>query len=75
MIVHSFNMGDVEDPEIYAAVPLHDWQQTEQGKWVMEHAIKKPEFFIRMGDHYGYKIVIEAKFRQEDEVWYNLKFK
>ena len=75
MIVHSFNMGDVEDPEIYAAVPLHDWQQTEQGKWVMEHAIKKPMLFIRTGDYYGYKIVIEAKFNQEDEVWYNLKFK
>lgn len=41
----------------------------------MEHAIKKPMFFIRPGDYYGYKIVIEAKFNQEDEVWYNLKFK
>jgi hypothetical protein len=31
-------MGDVEDPEIYAAQPIYEWQQTEQGKWVMEHA-------------------------------------
>jgi hypothetical protein len=67
-------MGDVEDPEIYCAAPLYDWQQTEHGKWVMEHAIEKPAFFIRVGDHYGYKVVVEAKFKKEDEVWYLLKY-
>jgi hypothetical protein len=25
-------MGDVEDPELYAAQPLYEWQQTEQGQ-------------------------------------------
>lgn len=33
-----FNIGDVEDPEIYAAEPIYNWQQTEHGRWVMEHA-------------------------------------
>ncbi len=35
---HTFTMGDVEDPDIYAAEPIYRWQQTEQGTWAMEHA-------------------------------------
>ena len=35
---HTFAMGDVEDPDIYAAEPIYRWQQTEQGRWAMEHA-------------------------------------
>jgi hypothetical protein len=31
-------MGDVDDVDIYVAQPIYEWQQTEQGKWVMEHA-------------------------------------
>ncbi len=29
MILHSFNMGDVEDPYLYAGFPIAEWQQTE----------------------------------------------
>ena len=35
---HRFNMGDVEDVDVYAAQPILEWQQTEQGQWVMENA-------------------------------------
>jgi hypothetical protein len=31
MIFHEFTLGDVEDPEIYAAQPLCEWQTTEMG--------------------------------------------
>ena len=31
-------MGDVDDIDIYVAEPIYQWQQTEQGRWVMEHA-------------------------------------
>ena len=37
-ILHEFRMGDVEDPEIYCAEPIYQWQQTPEGKWCMEHA-------------------------------------
>ena len=42
--LHEFNMGDVEDPYLYAAEPIYQWQQTEKGKWAMEHALDKPVF-------------------------------
>ena len=35
---HTFTMGDVEDLDIYAAEPIYRWQQTDHGRWVMEHA-------------------------------------
>ena len=41
-IVHTFRMGDVEDPEIYAAQPIYEWQQTDAGKFVMENAVEAP---------------------------------
>lgn len=58
--VHTFRMGDVEDPEIYVAQPIYDWQQTEMGKWVMEHSID-PTFHIFADPlNYGYTISITA---------------
>ena len=62
VIVHEFRMGDVEDPDLYAAEPLWNWQESEPGKFVMEHAIDKPVWHKRL-DHitYGYRFVIEAE--------------
>ena len=37
-ILHEFRMGDVEDIDIYAPQPIHEWQQTPAGKWCMEKA-------------------------------------
>ena len=42
IVVHRFSLSDVEDPELYAAQPIWEWQQTETGKWVMEHAVEAP---------------------------------
>lgn len=38
VVFHSFSLGDVDDVDIYVAQPIYEWQQTEKGKWVMEHA-------------------------------------
>ena len=32
LVVHEFTLGDVDDPEIYAAVPLYEWQLSDAGK-------------------------------------------
>jgi len=45
--VYEFPMGDTEDPEIFAAEPLYRWEkETEQGQWVMEHAVEQPVLYI-----------------------------
>ena len=62
VIVHTFTMGDVEDPDLYAAEPLLAWQESEDGKWIMTHAVDIPEWH-RMADvtSFGYKYLIKAK--------------
>ena len=62
VVVHRFKMGDVEDPDLYAAQPLWEWQQSEAGKWIMENAVETP-CWHRAVDHFdrGYKYQIRAK--------------
>lgn len=73
--VHRFTIGDVEDPDIYAAGPLIDWQKSEKGSWVMEHAVESPVWH-RMIDHssFGYCFVIRAKLKDVDYTFYQLKW-
>jgi hypothetical protein len=62
IIVHSFSVGDVEDPEIYAAGPIWDWEHTDAGKFVMEHSVETPSYHQSL-DHtaYGYRYAIIAE--------------
>lgn len=62
VVVHTFTMGDVEDPDLYAAEPLYKWQQSEMGQWIMTNAVETPSWY-RIPDvmQYGYRYEIRAK--------------
>ena len=62
-VIHDFTMGDVEDPDLYAAEPLYQWQQSEFGQWCMKNAADTPTWH-RYADpvSFGYKYQIRAKF-------------
>ncbi len=62
IVVHTFTMGDVEDPDLYAAEPLWKWQQSEIGQWIMTNAVETPSWH-RIPDtmQYGYRYEIRAK--------------
>jgi hypothetical protein len=67
-------MGDVEDPEIYAAEPILKWQSTEQGQWVMSHCAD-PAYQIGPDPHYmGYKITLYGDLNDQDAVFHELKW-
>jgi hypothetical protein len=68
-------MGDVEDPELYAAEPLLNWQNSEMGKWVMEKSVEVP-MWHRMHDQfsYGYTFAIEAWLKGADYSFWVLKW-
>jgi hypothetical protein len=71
---HAFRMGDVEDPEIYAAQPIYEWQQTEHGQWVMDHC-KDPIYSIGPDPNYmGYKITLHGELDDQDAVFHELKW-
>jgi hypothetical protein len=62
VVVHTFTVGDVDDPDLYAAEPLWQWQQSEEGQWVMTHAAETPMWHRSTDQYnYGYKYLISAK--------------
>lgn len=62
-IVHEFQMGDVEDPDLYAAQPLREWEESNFGQWVMANSADVPSWH-RIADMsiYGYRYQVRAKF-------------
>lgn len=74
-VVHTFGMGDVEDPDLYAAEPLWAWQNTEEGKWVMENAMETPSWHRYPNPMtYGYQYSIKAKLKDIDYTFWALKW-
>jgi hypothetical protein len=87
IVVHQFIVDDFDVPTINAADPLWQyyhggsthplwqWQQTEQGKWVMENALEKPEWhrqtdFSTMSTKYA----ITVRVREQDAIIWALKW-
>ena len=75
VLVHKFSLGDVDDPEIYAAQPIYEWQQTEAGKWIMENSLPTPSWH-RNHDlyNYGYTYQIRAYLTPKQLTYWKLKF-
>lgn len=66
-IVYTVNIGDSEDPYLMAGFPLMDWQNTEQGKFVMEHAVEQPVYYCKVSPEYlGYRVEVHARIAQKD---------
>jgi hypothetical protein len=62
IVVHSFRLGDVDEPDLYAAEPLWEWENSLKGRWVMEHAIEPPTWHRELDNNifgYRYRIVAE----------------
>ena len=75
ILVHTFRLGDVEDPEIYAAGPLFDWERSDAGQWVMKHAVGKPYWTKRIDYHsYGYEFNVVARLSEADQIFFRLKY-
>ena len=74
-VVHTFMMGDVEDPDLYAGEPLWKWQESEAGKFVMEHAKEQP-IWQRQHSHltYGWEYAIIAKLEKKQLSEFYLRF-
>lgn len=75
IVVHRFKMSDVEDPDLYAAEPLYQWQQSEQGKFIMANAIETP-IWQRQQDFalYGYEYIIVAEIESKKLSEYYLRW-
>ena len=74
--VFRFSVGDIDDPDLHAGLIIYEWQKTDCGRWVMEHAVEKP-YWVRMMDplYYGYVFRIMARLTESDNTFFELKFK
>ncbi|NBR62523.1 MAG: hypothetical protein EBT86_13020 [Actinobacteria bacterium] len=75
VVCHMITMGDVDDPDIYLASPIYDWQQTEKGKWIMSHSYKQPIYHQMLDQNiFGYRYAISAFLKEKDYTYYCLKW-
>jgi len=75
MILHEFTMGDVEDPYLYAAFPISEWQATEHGKWVMANVTEQPVFHVTPDlNTLGFRVVITGNLNPQAETYFRLKY-
>lgn len=75
VVVHTFRMGDVEDPDLYAAQPLSEWQDSDAGKFILEHAIEPPIWQKNVDAvSWGWQFVIIAELEKKKLSEYYLRF-
>ena len=75
VIVHRFQMGDVEDPDLYAAEPLLKWQNSEMGQWVMSKSIETPMWHRQVDPmSFGYSFAVQAWLKDTDYTFWTLKW-
>lgn len=75
MIFYEFTLGDVADPDIYAAGPIYDWQKTEHGQWVIKHSYNLSYNLYPDFSNFGYKVSITGFLNSEDKIYYTLKYR
>lgn len=75
IVAHRFTVGDVEDPDIYAAQPLWEWQNSEAGKWAMENCSETPSWHRHIdAAHYGYSYQVRITLTPKQLVYWKLKY-
>jgi hypothetical protein len=73
IVAHRFTLGDVEDPDIYAAEPLWEWQNSEAGRWAMENCSETPSWHRDLIP-YGYSYHVKITLTPKQLVYWKLKY-
>ena len=74
LVVHEFSVHD-SDPDVYAAVPLMEWQNSEKGQWVKSHSVQTPMWQRHLNYvAYDYRYVVIAWLKDVDYTFYQLKW-
>ena len=75
ILVHNFLLGDVEDPEIYAAEPILKFEQTEKGQWLVKNSYKQMTYnIVADPSTFAHKVVLHAWLNEQDLTFYKLKW-
>lgn len=75
LVVHKFTVSDVDDPMLYAAEPLYNWEHSECGQWVMSHAVETPSWHQHVDyNQMGNVFIIRARLKAKDATFFRLKW-
>jgi hypothetical protein len=74
VLAHKFTVGDVEDPDIYAAQPIYEWQQSEAGQWMMKHSDPTPSWHQSEWPLYGTNYQIRGYLTPQLYTFWKLKY-
>jgi len=67
-------MGDVEDPELYATLPLGEFMATEKGQWIRENCAD-PQYIIRPDPNtYGNRVIVYGEVEDKSAVEWILRW-
>ena len=75
IVFHKFQIGDVEDPWVYCAAPIYEWQTTEKGKWCAENC--EGEMYLTSHADpvtYGYGFAIHGQLSDKNLTYYRLRW-
>jgi hypothetical protein len=73
--VVKLKMADNDDPWLYAAQPIWNWEQSEQGKWVIDHSVQPLEFSVfPCIDTYGYDVAVQATLSEQNLTFFKLRW-
>lgn len=74
-LVHKFNVDIDLDVGIYAGSDVYEWEQTDQGKWVMANSAQAPELVTQEDiSSYRWRCGIFAYLSETDCTFFNLKW-
>jgi hypothetical protein len=71
---HTFGMGDVDDPELYATLPLGEFMDTDKGQWIRDNC-RDPQYVIRPDPHsYGIRVIVYGEVEESAATEYFLRW-
>lgn len=75
-VFHKFKIGDVEEPDLWAAEKIYEWQISEAGQWVMENCVGQIKWERYANLHtFGYDYAIFGKLSERAYIYYSLRWK
>lgn len=74
-VVCKLFLSDVDDPAIYAAGPIHRWEKSAAGQWVIKHSKEMPIWYLSPNyEMFGYTVSIVADLSPDHWTFFHLKF-
>ena len=74
-LVKEIQMGDVDDPYLYAAFPISEWEKTEEYAWLKSQLPEGEDMVFFCDAHYfGFIIRVYAPLTGRALTYYNLKY-